>query len=298
MNKPNFFIVGAARSGTTSMWWYLKQHRQVFMPNDELNKEPAFFSDKSSMSLEEYLKLFEAAEEQHKVIGEVSTAYLVDPKSARKIKEFNPEAKILILLRNPADRAYALYNWMVQEGYEYCSSFQKALELEKKRGEKGIPNFWEPEYYWNYMYFRSGLYHEQVSRYVSEFGNNVLILKFYLLKSRFNFAYSRVCDFLGISREEVSSVPQNVSKRVYSPALQFFLRKANNKFQKFQHKVLRKVNTSKESRDKLLRLGLNKKPPAKMSKKLRNELLRKYESDLIKLSELTKIDFSDWFARI
>ncbi len=148
------------------------------------------------------------------------------------------------------------------------------------------------------MYFRSGLYHEQVSRYVSEFGNNVLILKFDLLKSRFNFAYSRVCDFLGISWEEVSSVPQNVSKRVYSPALQFFLRKANNKFQKFQHKVLRKVNTSKENRDKLLRLGLNKRPPAKMSEKLRNELLRKYESDLIKLSELTKIDFSDWFARI
>ncbi len=133
MNKPNFFIVGAAKSGTTSMWWYLKQHRQVFMPNDELNKEPAFFSDKSSMSLEEYLKLFEAAEEQHKVIGEVSTAYLVDPKSARRIKEFNPEAKILILLRNPVDRAYALYNWMVQEGYEYCLSFRKALKIRKEK---------------------------------------------------------------------------------------------------------------------------------------------------------------------
>ena len=151
--KPNLFVVGAARSGTTSLWQCLKRHPMIFMPEDEICKEPAYFSIKGrDLGYERYIDVFQSAKKNHKYIGEASTAYLTDPTSSKQIYEFNPNAKIIILLRNPIDRAYSLYNWMVQEGYEYSESFKKGLKLENERINKKIPNWFEPEYYWNYLF--------------------------------------------------------------------------------------------------------------------------------------------------
>jgi hypothetical protein len=229
MHKPNFFIVGAAKSGTTSLWQYLKDHPQVFMPKDELDKEPRFFSSYGeSMGIENYLYMFEKATENQKLVGESSTAYLTDPVSAKMIHDFNSQSKIIIMLRNPADRAYSLYNWMVQDGYEYACSFEEALDLEEKRYLNKIPTWFEPEYYWNYMYFRSGLYYEQVKRYLELFHDNVLIVKFDDFKKDTPVTYRRICSFLKIEPNEIPFETHNPSKAVVSPKIQFILRHLNN----------------------------------------------------------------------
>jgi len=201
------------------------------MPQDELNKEPAYFSDKGSeRGFKSYLELFGDAQKEHIRVGEASTAYLTDPSSAKRIFEFNRNAKIIAILRNPADRAYSLYRWMVQDGYEYAESFEEALELEKKRTNKNIPNWLEPEYYWNYMYFKSGLYSAQIKRYLDLFGDNLLVVDFEDFKSQPASEYMNICKFLEIEPIEPPYETHNVSKKVLSPSLQFILRKVTYDF--------------------------------------------------------------------
>src|SRR5947207_14583321 len=110
IREPNFFIVGAARSGTTSLWHSLRQHPDVFMPLKQ--KEPHFFCDASPpwavKDLDAYLALFTDAEER-KAMGEATTGYLGSPEAAARIAARYPGARIIIMLRDPADRAHSLY---------------------------------------------------------------------------------------------------------------------------------------------------------------------------------------------
>lgn len=297
LKSPNFFIVGAAKSGTSSLWQYLKANKEVFMPVDELSKEPAFFSElkkRADMTPEEYLNIFKEATISHKLVGEASTAYLTDPVSAKRIYDFNPEAKIIILLRNPTERAYSLYCWMVQEGYEYAGTFKRALYLEDYRINKKIPNFFEPEYYYNYLYFRSGLYSEQVKRYISLFKNNVLVIKFDFFKNNLDTTYDQICSFLEINTNTLPDEVYNISRDVYSPKLQFMLRKTNNCINKIVNKLYSTGYTSKRSRDWILKIGLKKHKSAKLSIETKNLLIKNYANDLRKLSKMTNISFDDW----
>ncbi len=295
--RPDFFIVGVAKSGTSSLWAYLKAHDQVFMPNDSLFKEPAYFSKKNRFTCQKnYIDLFSSAENSHKRIGEASTAYITDPGAAEKIFRFNPRAKIIITLRNPADRAYSLYNWMVQEGYEYALSFEKALHLEKKRVFKKIPNFWEPEYYWNYMYFQSGLYYEQVKRYLVRFKDNVLILTLDELKSTPQKVYETICSFLEIRTDKIVPTVYNESREVYHPVLQFSLRKLNTGIAQLMKTVFRYHYERKSRRDLFIYPGQKKIPPEKLSEKTRNLLIAAYRDDLMKLSKLTGRTFNHWIS--
>ena len=256
MNKPNFFIVGAAKSGTTTLYDYLKDHPEVFMPKDDLHKEPSHFSNLITWykNPNKYFPLFDDAKPQQRWIGEASTAYLSDPSAAGNIHKYDPNARIIIILRNPADRAYSMYCWMVQEGYEYVSSFEKALAAEERRARKKIPNFWEPQYYYNYLYFRAGLYYEQVKRYMELFPGKVLVMTFEELVASIKTDYAPVREFLQIGPHRATPEVSNPSVRVIHPMVQFCLRKLNNKF---FHRL-----PTKEQRDALLKRGIRSgKPP-------------------------------------
>lgn len=229
MKKPNLFIVGAARSGTTALWHHLKKNPCIFMPKELSLKEPAFFSSLKNTrfnKFERYMTIFEPADKNHRWVGEASTAYLTDSESASRIHRYTPNAKIIIILRNPAQRAYSLYNWMVQEGYEYVQTFEEALRLEKIRINKKIPNYFEPEYYHNYLYFNSGLYSRQVKRFLELFKENVHVMKFEDFTKNPDSELNNVYNFLDIKPTGCCSDGySNESKTVYSPVLQFILRK-------------------------------------------------------------------------
>ena len=240
------------------------------------------------------MALFRNVRYFHKRVGEASTAYLTDPKSARMIHNFNPKSKILIILRNPADRAYSSYCWMVQEGYEYATSFNLALKIEKKRLNKVIPNFWEPEYYWGYLYVRSGLYYEQVKRYTDLFAENTLVIRFDDFVDRFKSEYKKIYNFLNISEHKVNPEIFNVSKEVYSPLIQFFLRKISKRINHYQFKYYNYRVKTKDDRDRLIKIGLRNRKPKPLKPILKKYLLRKYQEDIYKLAELTGIDFNIW----
>jgi len=109
---PNFFIVGAPKAGTTSLYRYLSQHPDVYVSPV---KEPGFFAPEIAsidphiiVDWHEYLKLFREAQGQ-RAIGEGSVAYLSSQTAAKAIAERVPHARILMMLRDPADRLFSHY---------------------------------------------------------------------------------------------------------------------------------------------------------------------------------------------
>jgi len=134
MKNPNLFIVGAPKSGTTFLYYYLKQHPDIYFPNF---KEPHFFGSDLirrngayNLSLDEYQDLFKT---DKKIIGEASTFYIFSKDAPEEIYNFNPKAKIIIMLRDLVDLVHSLHSQFVFSGDEVIEDFSHALALENKR---------------------------------------------------------------------------------------------------------------------------------------------------------------------
>lgn len=131
--RPNFLIIGAAKSGTTSLFMYLKQHPNIFMTDP---KEPCYFDENVNWEKGEewYFSLFKEAREDQ-ICGEASTNYTRWPQVKdvpKKIFEFVPNVKLIYLMREPASRAYAHYvhRWTkeVNPGKPITENFEKFVE--------------------------------------------------------------------------------------------------------------------------------------------------------------------------
>ncbi|MEC9375168.1 MAG: sulfotransferase [Pseudomonadota bacterium] len=142
MIKPNFFIVGAPKSGTTSMFYYLVQHPSIFNP---VIKEPHYFSEdfpdlRVLKTPDEYQDLFVKASEREILMGESSVSYMYSKIAARRIKEMNPDSKIILMLRNPLEIIYSWHAHSVSILNENEHDFQKAWDLQDERAKgKNIP---------------------------------------------------------------------------------------------------------------------------------------------------------------
>lgn len=171
---PNFFIVGAARSGTTSLHRYLGQHPDIFVAQVKephffaADQFPAYFTGPGDDRLNrrvcrdegQYEQLFVRASDKP-AVGESSAFYLCYPHAAERIARACSDPKIIILLRNPVDRAYSAYMYLVRDGRETLS-FEDALSCERARKAQGFePMWWHTEL---------SLYYEQVKQYLEVFG--------------------------------------------------------------------------------------------------------------------------------
>lgn len=188
MRKPDLFIVGASKSGTTTLYRFLKQHPDIFM--SEL-KEPRFFckdriteSEKFRrenrknlikkwnfypiLTEKDYLDLFTGWENE-KITGEASPQYLNSKVAAKEIRKFNPNAKIIIMLRNPVDWMYASHSQALKSGFETVSNFKKALELEEERKKGNLPKLSLLVHPMRLLYFEGAKFAEQVKRYMDVF---------------------------------------------------------------------------------------------------------------------------------
>ena len=167
---PSFLVIGAAKAGTTSLYHYLAQHPDIYMSPV---KEPRFFAHEGAPSplvgkhavfssvtrLEDYLALFEEAG-ACEAVGEASPGYLYEESAPARIKCYVPEARLIAILRHPAERAFSNYTMLKMQGREPLP-FAEALEAEDERVREG----WSS----NYHYRRAGLYAEQLERYYSGF---------------------------------------------------------------------------------------------------------------------------------
>lgn len=195
---PNFFILGAARCGTTALHSYLQPHPQVFLPYP---KEPMFFTAPTRVIHDPlaYAELFSGVTDEL-AVGESSHAYLTNPRAARAVAAFFPDARFVLLFRDPAERAFAVYSRNVEFGYEW-RSFEAALAIEDRRAND--PRFREhsPAYLWAYLYVRSGFYGEQLDRYLEHYPRErFLFLRQRDLQRDPDAVVGRVQEFLGVER--------------------------------------------------------------------------------------------------
>jgi len=197
---PNFFIVGAPRSGTTSMYEFLKRTPGVYMSS---HKEPHYFSSFKPQYMfgnivrdeRKYLSLFKDSKNEL-AIGECSTSYLWDEKSCDLIKNKIPNARIVIMLRNPVQRAFSHY--LMRIGGGQAHSFSEVIKIALKAPK---------EDYYTTIIVNGGFYYEQVKRYLETFGNQQVKIIFFeeFIKDPKKIV-KELLKFLGVDGEPPESI--------------------------------------------------------------------------------------------
>jgi hypothetical protein len=199
---PNLFLVGAAKCGTTAMASYLGQHPEIYFSNP---KEPMFFGHDLEHAWrlpdrERYFELF-AAGRGSRYRGEGTVWYLYSRTAAEEIKAFNPEARILVMLRNPVDVMYSLHGQFLFSGNEDQPRFEKALAAEaRRRRGRGIPR--TAHFPAGLLYSEVVRYSEQLQRFFDAFGRDRVHVIFYDdFVQEPQEVYRGVLDFLGVATD-------------------------------------------------------------------------------------------------
>ena len=202
--KVDFFIVGAPKAGTTSLYHYLSEHPQVEMSSQ---KEPDYISDKAIHeqgmyyaknrvdTLDKYESLF--VEKESVVYGEASVSYLFYENVAEDIKKYNPNAKIIIMLRDPIERAFSHYLMDYRLGL-ISDSFENVLAKISKH--KNAHLFYQ-------QYIEVSKYAKQIQRYLDFFKKeNILFIDYEDFKKNVSKTVDQVYNFLNISSEFVADI--------------------------------------------------------------------------------------------
>lgn len=142
-HRPNFFIIGASKCGTTSLAKWLSDHPQVYMSPVE---EPHYFNrDLNHMNIprkDEYLNLFEGANEAHQAIGEASTHYLFSEVAVPEIESTVSDSRYIVMVRNPIEMAHSLHEQRYFSGNEHIEDFETAWEKSDRRLQRKDVTFW------------------------------------------------------------------------------------------------------------------------------------------------------------
>lgn len=293
--KTKYFVVGAAKAGTTSIYSALKEHGKFSLP---IEKEPNKFNtgcsnvpgrgpgDHHATSVlrvqNEYGSNFGKPLNAPRV--DFSVSYLYDDEAPRNIKAHNPQAKILIILRNPIQRAFSHYLHMIRDCRETLS-FKDGLAIENERIMSGF------EFSWHYK--TMGLYSEQVKRYVSLFDDSVVILKFEDLFNNKQNAQNILADFFDLKTGtfKLKNDRLNATGNVKS----LFLAKVFNRPSAIRNLIKKLIprDTGRYLMNKFRNANLAPEKPSISADELKM-LVDFYSKDIDLLSSALNRDFSDW----
>ena len=297
MTLPNFLIIGAARSGTSALAEFLRQHPEIFFCEP---KEPHFFSFENQVvnfkgtgddimmnqraitSLDKFTRLFEKA--QAKAIGEgsVSSLYYHD-RSIPSIQRHVPDARMILLLRNPIDRAYSSYLYMRARGHEKHESFLAALDDEASRIRENWHHIWH--------YTQMGFYSKQIQAFIDAFGRDKI--KIYLhedLKKSPEAMFRDLFGFLGVDTS-------------FSPKTDIEINRSGEPKSKLLHSLIRGVVKRPWMRSMVramvprhLRMRVQSGNLARneMSEEARVRLSNQFRDEIHDLSKVLQRDVTPW----
>ena len=277
--EPNFFIVGAPKSGTTNMSYYLMQHPQVFMPE---NLEPYYFArldvpqnyKREIISDEKkYLSLFKNAK-NCKAVGESSPVYLYCPHSALEIKNRFPNSKLIISLRNPIEIAYSEYFSLKFMGFDQNRSFDELLDSSEEQ-------LTQNEFHIDSL-LESGFYSKHIKRFQKIFSKNqikIIIFEEYIKNTVPTI--DSILSFLGIKESITFDV---APKGAYNVPRNFASQKLMNNFtfRKAAKFIIPTVTRQKIGERFLVKES--SRPPLKQNQ--RKRLMQIYQDDVENLGEL------------
>lgn len=313
---PNFFIVGAPKAGTTSLYHYLDQHPAVFMspikePNyfaSELRPErfcdelrPRIESEMRALELylqgdlrekrfgglvcewEDYVQLFRNAREET-AIGEATPCYLWSATAARNIAARIPHARIIINLRDPSDRAYSQYLNMVSEGTTR-RSFREQIRANLECVDKRFGPHWP--------LLEFGFYHEQVQRYLQAFPRQQIHISLYEdLQRAPQRLLADLCAFLEVESERV---PLDLSQRHHVPQLARLHRLNHLLKRSGLWPYLRRL-APRPLGPRLRALLVRPRSDLRMEPADREFLVAHYREDILRLQTLLDRDLSAWLT--
>lgn len=300
MPLPNFLFIGTGRAGSTSLNQYLKQHPDIFMSPI---KETNFFSyeggrpnfrgpgDLQSFAHRQTITTFEAyqanfnAVDGQPLIGEASPSYLFVPQAPERIKHYLPNVKMIVILRDPVERAFSMFSGLVKQGREPLYNFEQAIEAEDER----IRQNWAPT--WHYS--SQGFYYQQLKRYFELFDREQFSI--HLFEEWVNDTPGVVREILQFLEADESfkidfSEKYNVSGKPKSIFLQNFLERSNPVKTALKNVLPKQLYKYVGSNLKMINLSKIDRP----TQAARQKLLQIYEQDILNLQDLIRKDLSSW----
>jgi hypothetical protein len=297
MPAPSFFIVGAPKCGTTSLNDYLRQHPGIFIPE---RKELHYFGSDLQFAKtvrptrDEYLAQFAPAQ-PGQIAGEASVWYLFSQLAAQEIHDFCPAAKIIIMLRSPADMLYSLHSQYLFESNEDLADFAAALAAEEDRSQgHHLPP--DSNYREGLLYRRVARFTEQVRRYLDVFPREqVHIIDFDDFSRDTSRVFAEVLEFLGVdSSFRCEFEVRNPNKQVQSRPLHNFLNNPGT-FAIFLGRLIPK-SLRRSLIDRLKNANSPTVPRPPLNAELRAQLNREFTPEVERLGELVEKDLSKWLA--
>ncbi len=303
---PNFFLLGPPKTGTTALAEALGRHPQVFMSTP---KEPNYFlyaggnpyklrTDRGVPHFEDYVRLFDGAGEA-RIRGEASPYYISAPHCAREIRRQVPDAKLMVILRNPVERAFSAYRYWFKDNPQFrCDPadfrekfLKRKIVTDFGRGEPGVPMIeWLQD---------MGRYAEMIERFDEHFSTDqLMLLRYDEMAADPGACMTRVVEFLDVDPQVTPEIrPTNVTFEPSWRGLNHWLNfEQQNGARRLLVGALRKSRLVAGVRERVNRA--NRRPVPTRDRPLPasiyNELIQFYAEDLRRLASRASLDVSDW----
>jgi hypothetical protein len=300
MLKPNFFIIGAPKCGTTALSEYLRTHPNIYISSP---KEPHYFAEDLghycwAKSLDQYLKLFEDSRDNHLAVGEGSVLYLYSSVAIRNIYHFNPDAKIIVMLRNPIELIYSYHSQAVYCADEDEKEFEKAWKLQslRRKGFKIPRACRHPKLL---QYAEVGRLGEQIERLLSIFpSQQIYVIFFEDFTTSTRQVYENVLAFLGVPSDERVNFPKINANKIHRVTwLGNFTEKTPLPLVEIAMNTKKLLGLQKlDILDRIRRFNVKVSEREPLSPSFRAELIDEFREDLKKLSFLLGKDLSHWIV--
>jgi len=298
VKRPNFFIVGAPKSGTTALSEYLRAHPQVYISRE---KELNYWNDDytgftQAKDEAEYLAFFEDATDQYIAVGEATVHYLRSARALPRIRAFAPDARIIVMLRNPVDLVYSWHSQMVYGLYEDEPDFARAWALQAERAAgRAIPHTCLDAKVLDYRAI--GMLGEQMATLYEVFPRDqVLVILFDDFAASARDVYSQTLNFLGVPDDGRTDFPRiNENKRHANPHVARFTERPPRAWTAAANLVKRTLGVQELGLLRRLR-DINRvaatRPP--MNLDLRSMLIDTFHDDIHRLGTLIDRDLTHW----
>lgn len=300
MALPDFLVAGVPKAGTTALHAALSGHPALYMSPI---KEPKFFLTDGPPPTrggpgdvltyrehvwrrEDYEALFEAAPEGA-LRGEATPLYLYDPEALGRIRALIPGVKLIVILRDPVERAHSNWTHLWSAGLEPVGDFVRACAEEDRRVAAGWASFWH--------YTRMGLYGKQLEHLFSVFPREqVLVLRYRVLVDQPAQTLDRICGFLGVQTGVLSEIPrQNVTAHPEPTVAHRVMSVAMRAGDAAGRLLPGEATTRLVHRiERYLQRGRRERQP--LSWEQRQALLPRFADDIRRLEQVLGEDFTDW----
>lgn len=296
---PNFFIVGAPKCGTTALYEYLSPHPNIFMSPV---KEPHFFATDLGIypevkTLPDYRRLFAEATDAHTWRGEASVYYLRSQVAIPNIRQYNPDARIIAMFRNPVDMVYSLHSQLLYWSEEVEPDFEVAWRLQERR-RQGLDLPPASRGGFLVQYAEVGSFGTQTERLLAAFPREQVKLILYDdLAASPQAVYDDVLGFLGVPHDGRTTFPRiNDNKRAKVTWLRNFIRKPPPSLRRSYRSLKQAVGGRWMDAIKqgVITRNTVKERRVPLSPAFRRELVDAFRDEVALLGRLMDRDLSHW----